>query len=146
MNEILRFIYRNSISEYSSIMPETALGVGISSSVLGCTSISTAIFNSDKNVKKDATALGIISMLPASMFLGATAIYSLDLADTEAYIQSLSKEQLQELSNNLSLMSENEEGIIEEFQNKTISDFGKTYNEMEDEIIQKTKKHSIWDR
>lgn len=145
MNEILRFIYRNSISEYSSIMPDTALGIGVSSSALGGASISTAVFNSDENVKKDATALGIISMLPASMFLGAIAVYSIDLADTEAYIQSLSKEELQELSNRLSLINDNEEEIMEELQEQTILDFGKTYNEMEDEIV-KTKKHSVWDK
>jgi len=145
VEELLRFICRNSISEYSTIMPETALGIGISSSALGATATSTTIFNSDENIRRDATALGIISMLPASMLLGATTTYSLDLAETEAYIQSLSLEQLQELSNNLSLMSDNEEGIIEELQNKNIKDFSKTYNTLENEIV-KSKKHSIWDK
>ena len=82
-------------------------------------------------------ATGLSSTITGATFLGPSMEYAKNLNDVETYIQSLSKEELQELSNKLTLISDNKEEIINDLKTQTIGEFNQTYN--------KVKKHSIWD-
>lgn len=121
-----------------SLRPDVAISLGVSSTVLGGYGVNS-IKNPHltKNDHMTSLATGLSSTITGAMFLGPSMEYAKNLNDVETYIQSLSKEELQELSNKLTLISDNKEEIIDDLKTQTIGEFNQTYN--------KVKKHSIWD-
>jgi len=121
-----------------SLRPDVAISLGVSSTVLGGYGVSS-IKNPHltKNDHMSSLATGLSSTITGATFLGPSMEYTKNLNDVETYIQSLSKEELQELSNKLTLISDNKEEIINDLKTQTIGEFNQTYN--------KVKKHSIWD-
>ena len=123
------------------LKPEVAISLGVSSTVIGGYSISF-VRNPyiNKSDQKTSLAIGLSSTIAGAAFMGPSIEYTKNLQDVEAYIQSLSKEELQDLSKELTLINDNEkeEVIIDNLKSKTIGDFNETYH--------KIKKHSIWDK
>lgn len=123
------------------LKPEVAISLGVSSTVIGGYSINFARNPYvNKSDHKTSLAIGLSSTIAGAMFMGPSIEYTKNLQDVEAYIQSLSKEELQDLSKELTLINDNEkeEVIIDNLKSKTIGDFNETYH--------KIKKHSIWDK
>ncbi len=124
-----------------SLKPEVAISLGVSSTVLGGSSVNF-ITNPYIN-KADRTtslALGLSSTMIGATFTGPSMEYINNLNEVKLYIQSLSREELEELSQELNLINEKIE-MMEDIKTQTIGQFDETYNE-----IEQIKKHSIWDR
>lgn len=127
---------------FNSMMPEVAISVGVSSLVFGtvasCSAINPYVTEKQGN---SSTALGLSCSIVGAACVNPGTTYVRDLNKTEAYIQSLSKDELKELSDQLNLINEyqNKEEFIEELRDLTLGDFDETYNQ-----IEKTKKKTIW--
>lgn len=82
------------------LKPEVAISLGVSSTVIGGDSINFARNPYvNKSDHKTSLAIGLSSTIAGAMFMGPSIEYTKNLQDVEAYIQSLSKEELQDLSN-----------------------------------------------
>ena len=128
-------------SLFYSLMPEIAMSLGVSSLVSGfCATYSATNLYITDNESDLLTTLGLSTSMVGALFTNPGLEYARDLNQTEAYIQSLSKEELQELSETLTLMNiEDQDDMIEYLQDLNLGEFDETYTQ-----IEKTKKKSIW--
>lgn len=124
-----------------SLRPDVAISLGVSSTVLGGYGVSS-IKNPHltKNDHMSSLATGLSSTMTGALFMGPSMEYLQNISEVETYIQSLSKEELEELSNKLDLMNEanSKKEIIDDLKAETIGEFQKKYY--------KIKTDSIWDR
>ena len=124
-----------------SFKPEVAISLGVGSTILGGYSVnSSRNYHIHREEFKTSLATGLSSTMTGALFMGPSMEYLQNISEVETYIQSLSKEELEELSNKLDLMNEanSKKEIIDDLKTETIGEFQKKYY--------KIKTDSIWDR
>jgi len=128
-------------SVFYSLMPDVVMSLGVSSLIsgFGATYSATNPYITDKESNL-LTTLGLSSSMVGALVTNPGIEYVRDLNQTKAYIQSLSKEELQNLSETLTLMNiEDQDDMIEYLQDLNLGEFDDTYTQ-----IERTKKKSIW--
>lgn len=128
-----------------SLRPEVIISLGISSLLSGTMTGSTTLNPyATKEDAKSTTLSSLSSTITGSMVLAPGISYVQDLKQTEVYIQSLSKEELQDLSDMLSLINdedvqveENEE-LMDYLRTLSLGEFKESYEEIEQKVKSRT--------
>lgn len=128
-----------------SLRPEVIISLGVSSIVLG-TSTNSSAFNpySTNGDIKSSFVTGLSSTIVGAVVTAPGISYVQELNQAEAYIQSLSKEELEELSEKLSLINdsdievENDEELLDYLKKLTLGEFKDSYEEIEEKVRRKT--------
>lgn len=128
-----------------SLRPEAIISLGVSSISLGSiTNSSTLNPYAAREDINSTLVTGLSSTIAGTMALTPGISYVQDLNQTEVYIQSLSKEELEELSERLSLINdeeveiENDEALMEYLRTLTLGEFKDSYAEIEEKVKSRT--------
>lgn len=128
-----------------SLRPEVIVSLGVSSLSLGSiTNSSTLNPYASRDDIKSTLVTGLSSTIAGTMVATPGISYVHDLNQTEVYIQSLSKEELEELSEKLSLINaeevevENDEELMEYLRTLTLGEFKESYTEIEEKVKSRT--------
>lgn len=124
-----------------SLRPEVIISLGVSSIVLG-TSTNSSAFNpySTNGDIKSSLVTGLSSTIVGTMVTAPGISYVEDFHQAEVYIQSLSKEELEELSEKLSLINEedvlveNNEELMDYLKTLTLGEFKDSYAEIDEKV------------
>ncbi|MCI9585359.1 MAG: hypothetical protein HFH45_01835 [Bacilli bacterium] len=129
-----------------SLRPEVIISLGVSSISLGSTTNSSTLnpYASRDDINSTLVT-GLSSTIVGTMVTAPGISYIQELNQAEAYIQSLSKEELEELSEKLSLINdeevevENNEEFLDYLRTLTLGEFKDSYEEIEEKV-----KCRIW--
>ncbi|MCI9084469.1 MAG: hypothetical protein HFH46_02480 [Bacilli bacterium] len=128
-----------------SLRPEVIISLGVSSISLGSTTNSSTLnpYASRDDINSTLVT-GLSSAAMGTIFTSPGISYVQDFHQAEVYIQSLSKEELEELSEKLSLINdeevevENNEELMEYVRTLTLGEFKDSYVEIEEKVKSRT--------